>query len=105
MLPTSLFVKFRQKIERVLPLIYFTELCSAGEYSLTGFAPCDAAPRGTYVEGTGKTTYTACPTGTTTVTYGAKSRYDCGSKIISFALVMTGHINHMYIRDILKNIC
>ena len=56
-----------------------SELCNPGEYSASGFAPCDAAPRGTYVEGKGKTSYTACPSGTTTMTEGTKSRYDCGS--------------------------
>jgi len=56
------------------------QLCNPGEYSASGFAPCDSAPRGTYVEGKGKTSYTSCPSGTTTMTEGAKSRFNCGTK-------------------------
>ncbi|XP_065058048.1 sushi, von Willebrand factor type A, EGF and pentraxin domain-containing protein 1-like [Rhopilema esculentum] len=66
------------------------KLCKPGEFSDTGFAPCKTAPPGTYVEGSGKKSYVSCPAGTTTVTPGAKSRYDCGTSCQPGTYSVTG---------------
>eukprot|EP00794_Sanderia_malayensis_P006969 gene6969-7754_t len=56
------------------------KICQPGEYSENGLAPCTISPPGTYTEGERQTSSTPCPTGTTTVTPGASSRFHCGTK-------------------------
>ena len=62
---------------------YFTtDLCPAGFFSGTGFAPCSWCVPGTYQPITGQTGCIPCPDGLTTSTYGSDSTYDCQGNIM-----------------------
>ena len=60
---------------------YFSEKCTAGYASMSGFVPCYPCPIGTYQPDDGKSACIKCPQGADTMTSASTNSSYCESKI------------------------